>query len=141
MVAGRRGVLQLPQVATHDVAVDRDGLVSARDQGARAKRPSEPMQRLTECGSRAVLIELGPEQGENRVAPVGPTRPSDGEVGKQCEPLRLLTGDFERGSFVAVNANGSKSRKANHAALLRTSRPGIRPAGERQTRANASATK
>ena len=45
-------------------------------------------QRLTQRGPRVVLVQLGPEQAEQRIAPMEAVRRREGKVGEESDALR-----------------------------------------------------
>ena len=64
-------------------------VVAAAGHDLRAERRAEEVERPPEGGARVLLVELGPEEGEQDVAPVEPAGRGDGEVRQQGQPLRL----------------------------------------------------
>ena len=79
-------------VASHQSASSGTA-ISSSPRPARTSAPSalaEEMQRAAEGGARVALVEVGPEEGEEGVAPVEAAGRVGGEVGEECEPFRLL---------------------------------------------------
>ena len=62
----------------------RDLLVAARRQDLGSEPLAEKVERAAEGGPRVLLVEVGPEEGEERVAPVEPPGSVGGEVGQDA---------------------------------------------------------
>lgn len=81
--------LEGARVAPEPPRFHADQLGTARDDGVAAERPAQDVERLAERAARVCGIELGPEEGDQRVAAVEAAWAGEGEVGQECHAFRL----------------------------------------------------
>ena len=113
-VTGLQGMLQIDGVAAQCALRHRDLLVAARLQDLGSEPLAEKVERAAEGGPRVLLVEVGPEEGEERVAPVESAGRVGGEIGEDREALRLA--QYRAGLHVVRGAEvyGAEGAELDH---------------------------
>ncbi|CAN5473377.1 hypothetical protein BH24GEM3_BH24GEM3_10100 [soil metagenome] len=75
------------------------------------------LQRLAERVARPHLVSLGPEEREQGVAPVQPSRRRDSEVDEQSDPLRLRQDGRQHPSLGSPQVESAEGTKLKHQVL------------------------
>ena len=83
------GRLHRDGIAAHQLMVDAHEPVTRSDDRRLAERLPRGVQRVAERVSSSLLIRLGPEKGDQRVARMQPARPRHGEIRQHGQPARL----------------------------------------------------
>ena len=115
-VARRQRLRRVPWRRTTPPAPARHLLVAAADHDLGADLRPQEVERAAERGARVLLVELRPEQGEQRVAAVKPPWRGHGEVGQQPEPLRLLEDRAQLAAVRVPEVQYAERVKADHEA-------------------------
>ena len=113
-VTALQGTLQIDGVAAQCALRYRDLLVAARRQDLGSEPLAEKVERAAEGGPRVLRVEVGPEEGEESVAPVESAGRVGGEIGEDREPLRLA--QYRAGLHVVRGAevHGAEGAELDH---------------------------
>ena len=110
-----------------------DLLVAPAGEDLGPERAAQEMERAAEGGAGVSLVEIGPEEGEERVAPVEPAGRVGGEVGEEAEPLRLLEHGPHLPAFRGPEVQHAESVQLDHGGREMDRRRGEAACGGRGT--------
>lgn len=107
------GLPERGDVAPEPRGVDPQLLVATADDDIAAERAPEVVDRLAERRPRPLLLELGPEQAEERVATAEAARRGR-EVGEQDQALGLGQDGAELGAVGRAEVDGPEDSESDH---------------------------
>lgn len=73
-----------------------------------AEGTPQVVHRLIQCRARTFVVQLGPEQGEDGVAPMKATRRGAGEPGEERQPLGLDQHGLKRAAVRIVQLDATQ---------------------------------
>ena len=101
------------------VDVEGDLFVTAGDNHTRAERAPEHVECLAQCGTGVLLVQLRPEQREQRVAAVEAARGGGGEIGEQREAPRSGEEALDLATLGVGEVQSPEQPELDHARPLR----------------------
>ena len=99
----RYGGLELRDVTGQAGRIDRQRLVTARNECVVADRLAQMIQSVSERSPRRELVEVRPEHRRQRIPPVVAVAATDGEIGKERKSLGLRD---ERSELATIRVAG-----------------------------------
>src|SRR5437899_12003853 len=103
--------------------VETDLFIAASQHEVGAEGAPDHVKRLAQGGSRVLLVELRPEQGEQAITAVEAPRSGGGEVGKQGEAPRSGEKALHLASRSVDQMQSPEQPELNHARSLSATRP------------------
>ena len=100
-------------------AIERDLVVALSEQGAIGHGTTDEMQRLTQGAAGVLLVQLWPQQRQQRVAAVKAAGSGDCEVGEEGRPLRGRKDDPKLAPLGIAEVQPPQRPKFDHDAALR----------------------
>ena len=123
----RDGAVEGDDIAPHQVEIERDLLIPTGHDHVGAQGVPHHVERLAQCRARMLLVELGPEQGEQAITAVEAPRSGGGEVGKQGEAPRSGEKALHLASRSVDQMQSPEQPELNHARSLSATRPLLSP--------------
>ncbi len=101
------------------VDVEPDLFVTARHDHIGAECAPDDVERLAQCGTGVLLVELRPEQRQQRVAAVEPAGGGGSEIGEQCEAPGTRQQALDLASLGVGEVQSPEQPELDHARPLR----------------------
>jgi hypothetical protein len=106
--------LELARIAPQRRRIEAHLLVGAGDDETGAERQAQVVKRLAQSGAGVRLIEVGPEQGNERVSAMKPALIIHGEEREQRQSLRLTRGTESLLPGRPTQLNGTEGPQGKH---------------------------
>src|SRR3989442_1742045 len=114
----RDGLIERDDVAPQPGEIESYLLVPAGHDDVAAECAPQDVQCLAQCRSRVLLVELGPEQGEQAVAAVESSGSGGGEVGEQRQTARSSEQTLDLVSRCIGEMQSPEHPELDHTTLL-----------------------
>ena len=117
--ACRHGAVKFGDIAVHRLEIEPDLFVPARDHHVGAEGAPEHMECLAQSAAGVLLVEVRPEQREQRVTPVEAPRQGRGQIGEQREASGPREQALDFASLGVGEVQSPEQPELDHARPLR----------------------